>query len=593
MIDKEFIAYNNDKGIAIQQAKLKARINSIDETKINETEKEKLLNNNYFNQKLTEYIVKPFLNQYDISSAIKTLLIYSELDYNEIVDVLKNNINGDKFYTTKDSIDNLLSEILGKTSFSINVQQALNNRIVNLTEESVSMAQLMFEQKGILTVYSPFMEKSFTKTNGEFNKEDFINALNESKKIISELKTDKDTARVIMYAEIKINGIYINEHTNERLFKDYLESIQTEIVNVEDKFVDYQNGMNSKREEIIRLKAFVNYITNNAKPHIEIPRNSVIEMCTKMLSMSPYPFLWKKEMDISYNPSTKTLITDYALPLRNEINILDEKGKQVNEKEGNKLYNNVLYSICLRTIAEIFLVDVSEVDYVTFNGFITDIDKSTGNIKTTCIMSLSVSKKEFNTLNLAKVNAKECFKKLKGVGASELNSITPVTPIMVIDKEDKRFIDGYKVLENVSSGTNIAAIDWQDFENLIREVFEKEFSASGGEVKITQTSHDGGVDAVAFDPDPIRGGKIIIQAKRYTNVVGVSAVRDLYGTLINEGANSGVLVTTSDYGAEAYEFAKGKPIKLLNGSELLGLLKKQGYNAYINLQEAKDYFKSI
>ena len=112
-------------------------------------------------------------------------------------------------------------------------------------------------------------------------------------------------------------------------------------------------------------------------------------------------------------------------------------------------------------------------------------------------------------------------------------------------------------------------------------------------VKITQTSHDGGVDAVAFDPDPIRGGKIIIQAKRYTNVVGVSAVRDLYGTLINEGANSGVLVTTSDYGAEAYEFAKGKPIKLLNGSELLGLLKKQGYNAYINLQEAKDYFKSI
>jgi len=25
---------------------------------------------------------------------------------------------------------------------------------------------------------------------------------------------------------------------------------------------------------------------------------------------------------------------------------------------------------------------------------------------------------------------------------------------------------------------------------------------------------------IAFDPDPIRGGKIVIQAKRYTNVVG-------------------------------------------------------------------------
>ncbi len=69
----------------------------------------------------------------------------------------------------------------------------------------------------------------------------------------------------------------------------------------------------------------------------------------------------------------------------------------------------------------------------------------------------------------------------------------------------------------------------EDFENLIRELFEKVFSVNGGEVKITQASRDGGVDAIAFDPDPIRGGKIIIQAKRYTNTVGLSAVRDLYG----------------------------------------------------------------
>jgi restriction system protein len=51
---------------------------------------------------------------------------------------------------------------------------------------------------------------------------------------------------------------------------------------------------------------------------------------------------------------------------------------------------------------------------------------------------------------------------------------------------------------------------------------------------------DGGVDAVVFDPDPIRGGKIVIQAKRWTNTVGVAAVRDLYGTVMNEGANKGI-----------------------------------------------------
>ena len=107
------------------------------------------------------------------------------------------------------------------------------------------------------------------------------------------------------------------------------------------------------------------------------------------------------------------------------------------------------------------------------------------------------------------------------------------------------------------------------------------------EVKVTQASRDGGIDAVAFDPDPIRGGKIVIQAKRYTNTVGVSAVRDLYGTVMNEGANKGILVTTSDYGPDAYEFARGKPLTLLSGANLLHLLEKHGHKARIDLKEAK------
>ena len=157
-----------------------------------------------------------------------------------------------------------------------------------------------------------------------------------------------------------------------------------------------------------------------------------------------------------------------------------------------------------------------------------------------------------------------------------------------ISREDSRFIDGYEVADKLDESVNLAAIDWQDFENLIREVFAEEFNSNGGEVKITQASRDGGVDAIAFDPDPIRGGKIIIQAKRYTNVVGVSAVRDLYGTVMNEGATKGILVTTSNYGNDAYEFAKGKPLTLMNGANLLFLLEKHGHKAKIDLKEAKE-----
>jgi restriction system protein len=130
-------------------------------------------------------------------------------------------------------------------------------------------------------------------------------------------------------------------------------------------------------------------------------------------------------------------------------------------------------------------------------------------------------------------------------------------------------------------------MDWEDFEHLIRELFEQEFTQTGGEVKVTQASRDGGVDAVAFDPDPIRGGKIVIQAKRYTNTVGVSAVRDLYGTVMNEGATKGILVTTSEYGPDAYEFARGKPLTLLSGGNLLSLLEKHGHKAKIDLVDAR------
>ena len=69
--------------------------------------------------------------------------------------------------------------------------------------------------------------------------------------------------------------------------------------------------------------------------------------------------------------------------------------------------------------------------------------------------------------------------------------------------------------------------------------------------------------------------------------MGVSAVRDLYGTVVNEGAIKGILVTTADYGPDAYNFAKDKPLALLNGSNLLHLLASHGHKFSIDLKEAK------
>ena len=238
------------------------------------------------------------------------------------------------------------------------------------------------------------------------------------------------------------------------------------------------------------------------------------------------------------------------------------------------------------TVHELFEADTAHaLSAVVFNGIVTAVDRSTGKPVTACVLSLRTNRDEFLTVNLAQVDPKACFKTLKGVGSSKLYGLSPVPPIMPLRRDDGRFVSAYEVANTLDASVNLAAMDWEDFEHLIREVFEQEFSSTGGEVKVTQASRDGGVDAIAFDPDPIRGGKIVIQAKRYTNTVG--AVRDLYGTVLNEGATKGVLVTTSDYGPDSYAFANGKPLVLLSGANLLHMLEKHGHKARIDLNEAK------
>lgn len=325
---------------------------------------------------------------------------------------------------------------------------------------------------------------------------------------------------------------------------------------------------------------------------------AVIDYCDMVLSDSEYPDNFPQEFNLDFNPDSGVLIVDYSLPAPKDIPRIKDV-KYVKSKDEfvetflsdsflNKLYDSLVYQMALRTVHELYEADViNALKIITFNGWVHSVDPGTGLDANACILSLCVTREEFLSIKLENVDPKECFRKLKGVGSSKLHSITPVAPIMNINREDKRFISSYGVAENLDQSSNLAAMDWEDFEHLIREIFEKEFAGSGGEVKVTRASRDAGVDAIAFDPDPIRGGKIVIQAKRYTNTVGVSAVRDLYGTVMNEGATKGILVTTTDYGPDAYEFVKGKPLTLLNGSNLLHLLEKQGYKATIDIKAAK------
>lgn len=395
----------------------------------------------------------------------------------------------------------------------------------------------------------------------------------------------------IFYESINKSGF--TEYCAEIVFseKSFKESTLEKLDDKVSKFVFCVCKNKVNRET---LEFYQSILTDLTTPDVT-PSLSNRDYFSALLLKSDYKNLFKKEVDVFHN--NEMLLINYLLPSIDEYpKIKDYKYvlssntiSEVKYSESfiSQSYENTLYSICLRSLYELFSSDNNDkIDSITFNGFVESVNKAIGKKERKCILSVQATKEAFIEIELENVNPKLCFKNLKGVSAAKLIDITPILPILSMNRDDKRFVVSKDV--SVDNETNLASMNWEDFEHLVRQLFEQEFSANGGEVKVTQASRDGGVDAIVFDSDPLRGGKIVIQAKRYTKTVGVAAVRDLYGTLINEGANSGILITTSDYGSDSYAFAKDKPIKLLNGGHLLGLLEKHGHKARIDIEEARN-----
>ncbi|MGN7726753.1 restriction endonuclease [Luteimonas sp. 22616] len=330
---------------------------------------------------------------------------------------------------------------------------------------------------------------------------------------------------------------------------------------------------------------------------------SVIEHADLVLGTSRYPAWMKMDYNVGYDPDPRILVVDYRLPSPDEIPTLERVSfvrsrnerveKHITDARKKKLFDSICYQIALRTVHELLEADeVNALSAITFNGWVEAVNPATGKEERNCILTVQAGKDEFLTFDLSRVDPKICFKALKGVAANSLTGLAPVRPILQLKTDDARFVSSREIADSLDDSVNLAAMSWEDFEHLVRELFSKVFSTEGAQVHVTQASRDGGVDAIAFDPDPIKGGKIVIQAKRYTNVVGVGAVRDLYGTVLNEGANRGILVTTSNYGPDAHTFAQGKPLTLLNGNNLLSLLAEHGHQARIDINEARQLLKS-
>ncbi len=126
-----------------------------------------------------------------------------------------------------------------------------------------------------------------------------------------------------------------------------------------------------------------------------------------------------------------------------------------------------------------------------------------------------------------------------------------------------------------TAAENINQLSGVEFEKVCQQLVEN----MGFETETTKASGDGGIDLIAYNHQPLLSGKYIIQCKRYSGSVGEPIIRDLYGVVMSERANKGILMTTGTFTKSAIGFADGKPIELIDGVVMQNLLSEYGLSA--------------
>jgi hypothetical protein len=106
------------------------------------------------------------------------------------------------------------------------------------------------------------------------------------------------------------------------------------------------------------------------------------------------------------------------------------------------------------------------------------------------------------------------------------------------------------------------------FEEMVADLYR----FAGHQAKRTGRSGDHGVDVIVHAKN---GEKWVVQCKRWRGgTVGEPLVRDFYGAMQHEKADKGIIVTTARFSAAAQRWARGKPVNLYDGDQLLRLWRR-------------------
>ncbi|MCO7177193.1 restriction endonuclease [Sporolactobacillus kofuensis] len=107
----------------------------------------------------------------------------------------------------------------------------------------------------------------------------------------------------------------------------------------------------------------------------------------------------------------------------------------------------------------------------------------------------------------------------------------------------------------------------REFEYFVADLFK----ALGFDAYVTKATGDGGKDIIVHKDEMTA----IVECKRYKDKkISVNLIRQFHSVIIDQHSDKGYFVTTSTFTKEATRYAINKPIKLIDGEELVNYIQK-------------------
>lgn len=246
-------------------------------------------------------------------------------------------------------------------------------------------------------------------------------------------------------------------------------------------------------------------------------------------------------------------------------------------QERLKHYERLVSAVVLRSGREIFSTCPTLLEaYITV---VTSKDRRNGDeAREVCFLSTVLTKVEFQTLNFSHRDYIRILGSFELRYAPEpLEFPNEVQPFRPGDKHATETNSSENISEQPSEllQLDLQALSGEQFQEVVQELVAR----MGFVPEKAQPSNDGGIDIWAYSDQALNSGHYLIQCKRWSSTVPVEIVRELYGTLLREKADGGILITTSDISSEGQKFISENtpkiPIQLIEGVQLRSLLNEK------------------